>query len=114
MKTLIILGIFSGLGAKIGWGVAGVASAFGIVKKWGLIVDKVAKFVTKWSNTIAIGMQVGSKLLFSVRDTSQKIDDAISDDTGSPNINTLKEALELGKKVQVELEDMIVVFKPKK
>ena len=113
MKTLIILGIFSGLGAKIGWGVAGVASAFGIVKKWGLIVDKAAKFITKWSNTIGIAMQVGSKLLFSVRDTSQKIDDAIAED-GSTSLNTLKEALELGKNVKLELEDMIVIFKPKK
>lgn len=114
MKTLIILGIFANIKA---WGISTILAGIfglGIVKKWTLIVDKIAKLTTKWSNTIGIAMQVGSRLLFSVRDTSQKIDDAIADDTGTPNINTLKEALELGKKVKVELDDMIVIFKPKK
>lgn len=113
MKTLIILGIFTNIKSwAIGTFISGILG-IGVVKKWALIVDKIAKITTKWSNTIAIGMQVGSKLLFSVRDTSQKIDDAIAED-GSTNLNTLKEALELGKKVKVDLDDMIVVFKPKK
>ena len=113
MKTLIILGIFANIKA---WGISTILAGIfglGIVKKWTLIVDKIAKLTTKWSNTIGIAMQVGSRLLFSVRDTSQKIDDAISED-GSTNLNTLKEALELGKKVKVDLEDMVVIFKPKK
>lgn len=114
MKTLIILSIFSNIKT---WAIGTTLAGFlglGFIKKKALIVNKIAKFVTKWSNTIAISMQVGSKLLFSVRDTSQKIDDAIADDTGSTNINTLKEALELGKKVKVDLDDMVVIFKPKK
>lgn len=114
MKTLIILSIFSGLGAKIGWGVAGIASAFGIVKKWGLIADKCAKFIAKWSNTIYLTMPIVSNFFLDIRNTSQKVDDAISDETGHPDINTLKEAIELGKKVKVDLDDMVVVFKPKK
>lgn len=113
MKTLIILGIFANIKTwAIGTFISGILG-IGVVKKWALIVDKFAKLTTKWSNTIGIAMQIGSRLLFSVRDTSQKIDDAISED-GSTNLNTLKEALELGKKVKVELDDMIVVFKPKK
>lgn len=114
MKTLIILGIFSGLGAKIGWGIAGIASTFGIVKKWGLIVDKAAKFIAKWSDTIYLAMPMVSNFFLDVRNTSRKVDDAISDETGHPDIKTLKEAIELGKKVKVDLDDMIVIFKPKK
>lgn len=113
MITLIVLSIFANIKA---WGISTVVSGIlgiGIVKKWAMIVDKWAKFVSKWSNTIGIAMQKGSVALFSVHDTAELIDSAIAED-GTTNFNTLKEAFEAGKKVKVELEDMIVEFKPKK
>lgn len=113
ITPLVILGIFTSVKT---WTISGIVSiilGLGIVKKWTLIIDTWAKFVVKWTNTIYIAMQQGSKVILGVHDTVQLVDDAIAED-GSTNLNTLKEAFEMGKKVKVDLEDMIVIFKPKK
>lgn len=113
MITLIVLGIFSSIKT---WSIAAVVGAIlgiGAIKKKALIVDKAAKFVAKWSGKIYVEIQEHSGVFLNIKNTAQKVDDAIAED-GSTDLNTLKEALELGKKVKVELEDMIVEFKPKK
>ena len=113
MEQLIILGIFSGIKTWTISAVVGAVLGLGIVKKWALIVDRAAKFVAKWSGKIYVEIQEHSNIFLDVQNTSQKIDDAISDD-GTTNLNTLKEALELGKKVKIDLEDIVIDIKPKK
>jgi hypothetical protein len=114
MNTLLlILGIFAKAKAwAVGTAIAGIL-ALAFVKKWMLKIDWVAKFVAKYSNTIALVMKEGSDVFLGIHDTAQKIDDAISDD-GSTDLNTLKEAITLGKNVKVELDDVILIVKPKK
>lgn len=113
MISLLILGIFANI--KV-WSIGAILSAIlgiGIVKNKALLVDKAAKFVSKWSGKIYLFIEDHGDIFLNIKNTSDKIDEAISED-GSTNLNTLKEALELGKKVKVELEDMIIEIKPKK
>jgi hypothetical protein len=113
MNTLLILGIFTGLKAKIGGGILSLILGIGFIKNWAKIADKVAKFVAKWSGEIYVYIQEHGDVFLKIENTANKIDDAI-DDNGKTDLSTLKEAIELGKQVKVELDDMIVVFKPKK
>lgn len=110
MISLIILSIFAGIKT---WGIATIISAIlglGIVKKWAILVDIAAKFISKWSGKIYLEIQEHSSLLLDIQNTTQKIDDAIAED-GSTDLNTLKEAIELGKTVKVKLEDIILEIK---
>ncbi len=108
---LIILGIFSGLGAKITGGIVAMISTIGVVKKWALIADKAAKFVAKWTKTIYVEIQEHSCILLDISNASQLVDDAINADA-KINYSTLKEAIDAGKKVVVKLQDAVMEFKP--
>ena len=109
MINLILLGIFTGIKtwwAEILSGGVFVVAAF-ILKKSGLaaIVDKVAKIGAKYSGYIRVVAE-GSE------DTFKLIDKAIADDN-TVDANTLKEALESGKKVKATVNDIVIEIKKK-
>jgi len=86
-------------------GVISVAWLFIRKKGWALIIDKYSK-----KGTI-IFKEVG-EFFFSLSDLSKKIDQSIKDN-GSLNENSLKEAITAGKVVRAELDDVIIVIRPK-
>lgn len=105
-----LLNIFADLKTWIGGiGIIGVVSGvWFFVKKngWALLLDKYAKKGT-------IFFKEAGELFFSLSELSQKVDDAIKDN-GNLIENNVKEAIEAGKTVKAELDDVIVIIKPKK
>lgn len=105
-----LLNIFQDAKAWIaGVGAIGVISTVWIfIKKngWALLIDKYSKKGT------VLFKELGD-VFYSLSDLSDKIDKSIKDN-GSLIENNVKEAIESGKTVKAELNDVIVIIKPKK
>lgn len=104
MITFITLSIFSGIKGWIGGGLLATIFGLGVVKKWALIVDKVAK----------IGKRIAAKLkdLFGhVEETAQDIDDSIDDTTGKISLDKKDEIIQDVKDIAESVNDIADEFK---
>lgn len=107
MITLIILGIFSTLKAKIVGGVVGSILGIGFIKNWAKMVDKGAKWLKSFSGKM--------KVLFGrVEEISEDVDESINDDTGKISLDKKDEIIQDVKDVIESAEDVIDEFKPNK
>jgi len=104
------LSIFTDIGAWIkGFGLVAIISAvWFFVKKKGL-----ATLIDKYSKKGTIFFRETGEMFFSLSEFSQHVDNAIKDD-GSLVENNVKEAIQAGKKVVAETEDVVMIIKPKK
>ena len=87
-------------------GIAGVIWMYIKKKGFALTIDKLSK-----KGTIVF-REVG-EFFFSLSDLSDKIDKSIKDNSDLIE-NNIKEVIKAGKVVKAELNDVIVIIKPKK
>lgn len=107
MLTLIILGIFTGLKAKIGTGILTAVLGFGFIKNWAKIVDFVAKKTESISGKL--------KTLFGhIEETASDVDDSIDDTTGKISLDKKDEIIQDVKDVIDSAKEVGNEFKPKK
>lgn len=104
MITLIVLGIFATVKAKIVGGVVGAILGIEIFRNWAKIIDKGAKWLESFSRKM--------KVLFGrVEETASDVDDSIDDVTGKVSLDKKDEIVQDVKDVIESAKDVGDSFK---
>lgn len=106
ITTLVILGIFATVKAKIVGGIIGAVLGLGFIKNWAKMVDKGAK----WGESFAGKMKV---LFGRVEETASDIDDSINDETGKISLDKKDEIIQDVKDVIESVKEVSEEFKSK-